>query len=49
MNVKEIKRVLQETYNKEIIEGKQCHIAFWHDKAGEFMEAIDELLAVRRD
>lgn len=43
MNTKEIKRVLQETFGKELTEGKQRHIVFWYDEAGEFIEDVDEL------
>ncbi|EMA6342983.1 BREX-1 system phosphatase PglZ type A [Bacillus cytotoxicus] len=43
MNTKEIKRVLQEMFDKELTEGKKRHIVFWYDEAGEFMEEVDEL------
>ncbi|CUB36092.1 BREX-1 system phosphatase PglZ type A [Bacillus cereus] len=43
MNTKEINRVLQDTFNKELTEGKKRHIVFWYDEAGEFIEDIDEL------
>ena len=43
MNTKEINRVLQDTFNKELTEGKKRHIVFWYDEAGEFIEEVDEL------
>lgn len=43
MNLKEITRVLQEIFNKELTEGKKRHIVFWYDEEGEFTDEIDEL------
>ncbi len=43
MNLKEIKNVLTETFNKELYYGKKRHIVFWYDEEGEFAEDIDEL------
>ena len=43
MNLKEIKNVLTETFNKELDCGKKRHIVFWYDEEGEFTEDIDEL------
>ncbi|MGM7634993.1 BREX-1 system phosphatase PglZ type A [Bacillus sp. Hm123] len=43
MNTKEMKRVLQETFAQELIEGKKRHIVFWYDEAGEFTEEVAEL------
>lgn len=43
MNLKEIKNVLTETFNKELDYGKKRHIVFWYDDEGEFAEDIDEL------
>lgn len=43
MNLKEIKNVLTETFNKELDFGKKRHIVFWYDEEGEFAEDIDEL------
>lgn len=43
MNLKEIKNVLTETYNKELDYGKRRHIVFWYDEEGEFTDDIDEL------
>ncbi|WP_406543157.1 BREX-1 system phosphatase PglZ type A [Clostridium ljungdahlii] len=43
MNLKEIKNVLTETFNKELDCGKKRHIVFWYDEEGEFAEDIDEL------
>ena len=43
MNLKEIKNVLTETFNKDLDYGKKRHIVFWYDEEGEFAEDIDEL------
>lgn len=43
MNLKEIKNVLTETFNKELDYGRKRHIVFWYDEEGEFAEDIDEL------
>lgn len=43
MNLKEVNRVLQETFNKELKYGKKRHIVFWYDEEGEFLEDINEL------
>lgn len=43
MNLKEVTRVLQETFNKELTEGKKRHIVFWYDEEGEFIDDIDAL------
>ena len=43
MNLKEIKNVLTETFNKKLDCGKKRHIVFWYDEEGEFAEDIDEL------
>lgn len=43
MNLKEIKNVLTETFNKELDYGKKRHIVFWYDEEGEFAEDIEEL------
>jgi len=43
MNLKEIKNVLTEAFNKELDYGKRRHIVFWYDEEGEFDEDIDEL------
>ncbi|MBE7105490.1 BREX-1 system phosphatase PglZ type A [Bacillus cereus] len=43
MNTKEIKRVLQESFAKELIDGKERHVVFWYDEAGEFIEEINQL------
>ena len=36
MNLKEIKNVLTETFNKELDYGKKRHIIFWYDEEGEW-------------
>ncbi|MCM3122889.1 MULTISPECIES: BREX-1 system phosphatase PglZ type A [unclassified Mesobacillus] len=43
MNLKEVNRVLQDTFNKQLTEGKKRHIVFWYDEEGEFIEDIDGL------
>ncbi|MCQ6266316.1 BREX-1 system phosphatase PglZ type A [Fictibacillus sp. WQ 8-8] len=43
MNLKDVKRVLQDTFNKELTDGKKRHIVFWYDEEGEFLEDIDGL------
>jgi uncharacterized protein (TIGR02687 family) len=43
MNLKEIKKILMETFSKELDYGKKRHIVFWYDEEGEFAEDIDEL------
>lgn len=43
MNLIEVKRVLEENFNKEPVEGKKRNIVFWYDEEGEFIEDIDEL------
>lgn len=43
MNLKEVTRVLQETFCKELTEGKKRHIVFWYDEEGEFIDDIDNL------
>lgn len=43
MNLKEVNRVLQDTFNKELTEGKKRHIVFWYDEEGEFIDDIDSL------
>ena len=43
MNLDEIKKVLNETLNKELSDGKKRNIVFWYDEQGEFEEEINEL------
>lgn len=43
MNLKEVNRVLQDMFNKELTDGKKRHIVFWYDEEGEFIEDIDSL------
>ena len=43
MNLKEVTRVLQDTFNKELTEGKKRHIVFWYDEEGEFIDDIERL------
>ena len=43
MNLLEVKKILEEIFNKEPVEGKKRNIVFWYDDEGEFAEDIDEL------
>lgn len=43
MDLNQIKTLLEDTFNKELSEGKKRHIVFWYDDDGEFKEDIDEL------
>ena len=43
MDLNQIKILLEDTFNKELSEGKRRHIVFWYDDDGEFKEDIDEL------
>ncbi len=44
MNLKEIHRVLNDYFQKELKDGKKRHVVFWYDEEGDFtddMESID--------
>jgi len=43
MDLTQVKMLLEDTFNKELSEGKKRHIVFWYDGDGEFKEDIDEL------
>jgi uncharacterized protein (TIGR02687 family) len=43
MDLKQIKSLLEDTFNKELSEGKKRHIVFWYDSDAEFEEDIDAL------
>lgn len=43
MDLTQVKALLEDTFNKELSEGKKRHIVFWYDDDGEFNEDIDEL------
>jgi len=43
MDLKQIKTLLKDIFNKELNEGKKRHIVFWYDDNGEFKEDIDLL------
>lgn len=43
MDLKQIKTLLEDTFNKELSEGKKRHIVFWYDDEEEFKEDIDAL------
>ncbi|RWR14658.1 BREX-1 system phosphatase PglZ type A [Siminovitchia fortis] len=43
MNLREIHRVLNDIYQKELTNGRKRHIVFWYDEEGEFIEDVDEI------
>lgn len=43
MNLKEVHRVLRETFQKPLKDGRKRHLVFWYDEAGEFAEDIDDV------
>lgn len=43
MNLLEVKKTLEENFNKEPIRGKKRNIIFWYDEEGEFAKDIDKL------
>ena len=43
MDLNQIKTLLEDTFNKELSEGKKRHIVFWYDDDGEFKEDMDAL------
>ena len=43
MDLKQIKTLLEDTFSKELNEGKKRHIVFWYDDNAEFKEDIDTL------
>lgn len=43
MNLSEVKKVLEENFNKEASNGKIRNIIFWYDGDGEFVEDIKNL------
>ena len=43
MDLKQIKTMLEDMFNKEPNEGKKRHIVFWYDDDAEFVEDIDSL------
>ncbi|HHW31100.1 MAG TPA: BREX-1 system phosphatase PglZ type A [Clostridiaceae bacterium] len=43
MDLNQIKTLLEDTFSKELSEGKKRHIVFWYDDNGEFKEDIDTL------
>ncbi|HEX3044884.1 MAG TPA: BREX-1 system phosphatase PglZ type A [Bacillota bacterium] len=43
MELTEIKRVLEENFNRELADGKKRNLVFWYDDAAEFCDEIDEL------
>lgn len=43
MDLTQIKTLLEDTFSKELSEGKKRHIVFWYDDDGEFKDDIDEL------
>ncbi|BBN98183.1 BREX-1 system phosphatase PglZ type A [Sporolactobacillus terrae] len=43
MKLKEIQRLLNETFQKPFLYGQKRHLVFWYDDSGEFREDIDDL------
>ncbi|MGG2028732.1 BREX-1 system phosphatase PglZ type A [Gottfriedia sp. S16(2024)] len=43
MNLKEVQQTLMEMFARPLGDGKQRHIVFWYDEAGEFQEDIQGL------
>src|SRR5699024_9773330 len=43
MNLKEVHRVLNDFYQKELTNGRKRHIVFWYDEEGEFINDIDDI------
>lgn len=43
MNLKEVHRVLQDCFQKELTNGRKRHIVFWYDEEGEFINDIDDI------
>ncbi len=43
MNLLQVKKVLEENFNKGPSEGKKRSIVFWYDGEGEFVDDIDKL------
>jgi len=43
MELNEVKRKLEEIFNKELTDGRKRNIVFWYDDNGEFKEDIDTL------
>lgn len=42
MELNEIRKTLEETFSKELADGKKRNIVFWYDEEGEFQSEIDE-------
>ncbi|WP_042224727.1 BREX-1 system phosphatase PglZ type A [Oceanobacillus manasiensis] len=43
MNLKEVHRVLNDFFHKELTNGRKRHIVFWYDEEGEFVDDIEEI------
>ncbi|MFD1068000.1 BREX-1 system phosphatase PglZ type A [Oceanobacillus locisalsi] len=43
MNLNEVHRLLQDSFQKELTNGRKRHIVFWYDEEGEFTDDIDEI------
>jgi len=43
LELDEIKKILEQNFNKELSEGKKRNIIFWYDDNGEFEDQIDSL------
>ncbi|SDJ77867.1 BREX-1 system phosphatase PglZ type A [Salimicrobium halophilum] len=43
MKLNEVNRVLRDTFQEELSNGRKRHIVFWYDEEGEFVEDIKDL------
>ncbi|SFG31245.1 BREX-1 system phosphatase PglZ type A [Sporolactobacillus nakayamae] len=43
MNLKEVRRMLNELFQKPLCYGQKRHLVFWYDGAGDFKEDINDL------
>lgn len=43
MNLKEVHRVLQDMFDKELTDERKRHLVFWYDQEGDFTEDIDRI------
>lgn len=43
MDLKEVNRLLQDHFQKELINGRKRHIVFWYDEDEEFTSDIDDI------
>ena len=43
MELNEVKKILEQNFDKGLSEGKKRNIIFWYDDNGEFKDKIDTL------